>query len=313
MWIEAFLAVVDRGGFSAAAGHLYRSQGRVSSYITALERELGVRLFDRHQRPTRLTSEGEAFLPHARALLDELAAGRHAALEVKGLARGDVAVATYPSAGSEYLPHVLKNFARDYQNIEVKLVERRIRGLDQVLDSDEASIAIRPTVPPPMCRTPLHAQPLWREPMCLVVAEDHALSRSGAVEAVDLADQPLIIGGRNSEDAEITRLLSAVGVTPRIKYISNQPQSIVAMAREGLACGIINLMALRSVRLDGVAVVPVASGISREVAVYWTAAVEPSAAATALLRTVLLTPPPQQVVDLRGAAHRRHPTVFPPL
>jgi DNA-binding transcriptional LysR family regulator len=49
-WIHAFLAVVDRGGFTAAAVHLYRSQGRISSHIASLERELGAQLFDRDQR-----------------------------------------------------------------------------------------------------------------------------------------------------------------------------------------------------------------------------------------------------------------------
>src|SRR5690606_6562061 len=93
-WLEAFLAVVDHQGFGAASTHLYRSQGRISSYIASLESELGVQLFDRHRRPARLTSEGWAFLPYARSILETLDNGRSAALAVQGLARGDVALAT---------------------------------------------------------------------------------------------------------------------------------------------------------------------------------------------------------------------------
>jgi len=309
-WIEAFLAVVDHQGFATAAAHLYRSQGRISSYIAALEQELGVQLFDRNQRPARLTAEGTAFLPHARSLLETFEAGRIAALAVQGLSRGDVAVATYPSAGAEYLPLVLKAFGREYPNIEVKLVERQTRGIDHVLDSSEASIAIRPTVPQPLCRTPFRYQPLWRETICIVVADGHPLASGPSVIPTDLVGESLVIGGRNSEDAEITRLLSSAGVTPKIKYVSNQPQSIVALARHELAIGIINLMALQSIRLDGVTVVPMDSKITREVGVYWTASAETSSAATALLRTIASTRPPAPFDDLRASAAQRWPALF---
>ena len=51
-WLRTFLAVLDRGGFSAAAAQVHRSQSRVSAHIAALERELGVTLIDRSRRPT---------------------------------------------------------------------------------------------------------------------------------------------------------------------------------------------------------------------------------------------------------------------
>jgi DNA-binding transcriptional LysR family regulator len=309
-WIEAFLAVVDHRGFARAATHLYRSQGRVSSYVAALETELGVELLDRTTRPIRLTGEGAAFLPYARSLLESLYVGRTAALAVGGLARGDVDVATYPSAGAEYLPLVLTRFAERYPNIDVKLIEQQTRGLDRALDSGETTLAIRPTVPPPITRTPYRYQALWREPICVVVAEGHRLSGQTEVKATDLAGQPIVIGGQNTEDAEIVRLLSIAGVRPHVKYLSNRPQSIVALARHGLAIGIINAMALQSIRLDDVVVLAMPPNMTREVAVYWTPSAKASSAARALLKTILRTPPPAPFTDLRSTASTRHPDLF---
>ncbi|MBB3229345.1 helix-turn-helix domain-containing protein [Halomonas stenophila] len=60
--LEVFLAVVDRGGFSAAARERHVAQSAVSQTIANLERRLGLTLFQRHERRIPLTPEGEAFV-----------------------------------------------------------------------------------------------------------------------------------------------------------------------------------------------------------------------------------------------------------
>lgn len=77
-WLETFLAVVDRGGFTVASAHVHRSQSRVSAHIAALERELGVRLIDRSHRPAAVTSAGRLFAGHARQILAEVGSARSA-------------------------------------------------------------------------------------------------------------------------------------------------------------------------------------------------------------------------------------------
>ncbi len=67
--VRTFAAVADAGQFSEAAADLSITQQAVSRRIAALEKDLGVRLFTRTTRGARLTVEGEAFLPHARELL----------------------------------------------------------------------------------------------------------------------------------------------------------------------------------------------------------------------------------------------------
>ena len=63
--IRYFLAIVEVGSFSVAADELYISQSSLSKQISALEKELGVRLFDRSKRQIALTAAGEACLKHA--------------------------------------------------------------------------------------------------------------------------------------------------------------------------------------------------------------------------------------------------------
>ncbi|SDS19794.1 LysR family transcriptional regulator [Actinopolymorpha singaporensis] len=67
--VRTFVAVADTGRFQAAGDELAITQQAVSKRITALERDLGVRLFVRGPKGVRLSADGQAFLPHARELL----------------------------------------------------------------------------------------------------------------------------------------------------------------------------------------------------------------------------------------------------
>jgi DNA-binding transcriptional LysR family regulator len=65
--IRTFIAAVDEGSFSAAGRRLGRAQSVVSETLANLERQLGVRLFDRSGRMPKLTAEGAALIGEARA------------------------------------------------------------------------------------------------------------------------------------------------------------------------------------------------------------------------------------------------------
>jgi DNA-binding transcriptional LysR family regulator len=67
--VRTFAAVADTGQFQEAAADLSITQQAVSKRIAALEKDLGVRLFTRTARGAQLSVDGQAFLPHARALL----------------------------------------------------------------------------------------------------------------------------------------------------------------------------------------------------------------------------------------------------
>ncbi|QKW33505.1 LysR family transcriptional regulator [Actinomadura sp. NAK00032] len=68
--VATFVAVADAGQFQEAAADLSVTQQAVSKRVAVLENSLGVKLFVRSPSGARLTIDGQAFLPHARALLD---------------------------------------------------------------------------------------------------------------------------------------------------------------------------------------------------------------------------------------------------
>jgi DNA-binding transcriptional LysR family regulator len=70
--LNAFIAVVEAGGFTAAARRTGDSQSAISKTVGALERRLGVALFNRSTRTVTLTDQGQRYYDRAKPLLDEM-------------------------------------------------------------------------------------------------------------------------------------------------------------------------------------------------------------------------------------------------
>jgi DNA-binding transcriptional LysR family regulator len=70
--LNAFIAVVEAGGFSAAARRTGDSQSAISKAIGALEKRLGVMLFNRSTRSVTLTDQGQRYYGRTKPLIDEM-------------------------------------------------------------------------------------------------------------------------------------------------------------------------------------------------------------------------------------------------
>ena len=95
--VSVFVQAAASENLSVAARRLEITPMAASRRLVALERELGVRLMHRTTRSISLTAEGEAFLPHAQAMLEAGASARAAIAPTGGGASGLLRV-TAPAA-----------------------------------------------------------------------------------------------------------------------------------------------------------------------------------------------------------------------
>jgi DNA-binding transcriptional LysR family regulator len=82
--LRYFITVAEELNFGRASQRLLIAGPSLSQQIKALERDLGLRLFDRDRRSVALTPAGEALLPHARALLERADDLRNRAARIAG-------------------------------------------------------------------------------------------------------------------------------------------------------------------------------------------------------------------------------------
>ena len=116
-----FLAVVDHGGFTAAADEVDVSQPALSLAVKELERELGVALFDRVGRRVQLTAAGQALVGPSRQALRDVETGRAAVAEVAGVRAGSLALASLPTLTADPLAEMVGRYRRQYPGVSVDL------------------------------------------------------------------------------------------------------------------------------------------------------------------------------------------------
>jgi DNA-binding transcriptional LysR family regulator len=138
--LNAFIAVVEAGGFSAAARRTGDSQSAVSKAIGSLEKRLGVRLFNRSTRSVTLTDQGQRYYDRAKPLVDEMDAAdselTSSTLEVSGLIR----IAAASTFGRLHVLALIPDLLSSNPGLQVDLVLS-----DSVRDmvEDRIDLAIR--------------------------------------------------------------------------------------------------------------------------------------------------------------------------
>ncbi|QOR71116.1 LysR family transcriptional regulator [Ruania alkalisoli] len=252
-WLRAFLAVHNKGSFTAAAAHVHRAQSRVSGQIAQLERHLGAQLFIRDTRPpVRLTEAGQDFLPYAQAVLQEVEAGVSAVASRDGVVRGRVRVASFPGAALVLAP-LIKQFTARHPNARVELIDALGHSAEHFVLHNDVDLAVRATEPVRIAQTNLLGiAPLFREPITCLLPNDHPCANAPRVPPSVFTGESVIMTGQpDHETGHFSALLTGCGVRPAEEIVVGQPTTVAAMACAGLGLGILPALAARLLDTQG--------------------------------------------------------------
>src|ERR1700733_13929557 len=127
--LRSVVAVARHASFTKGAAALAVAQPALSQAIASLERELGVRLFDRSSRRVALTDAGRAFAARAERILAEVAAAAEEMTAHAGGLRGRVVLGTSQSFAEDKLPKLLGRFHGTHPGVEIAVREGRADDL----------------------------------------------------------------------------------------------------------------------------------------------------------------------------------------
>jgi DNA-binding transcriptional LysR family regulator len=183
------VAVVDEGGFTAAADAVGITQPALSQSIAALERELGITLFVRG-RQVALTAAGEAFLGPARQALRAADTVRDVAADITGLRGGRLDLVALPTLAVDPLAELVGRFRAAHPAVTVRVdaPDLRVAVLDQVRRGDaELGLAeVVHDVPG------LEVHPVTAQEVVLVAPPGTRLAQSRRVPRSRLGDLDLV-------------------------------------------------------------------------------------------------------------------------
>jgi DNA-binding transcriptional LysR family regulator len=252
--LRSFIAVAEEMHFGRAAERLTMTQPPLSRQIQALERGLGVQLFDRTRRSIRLTEAGAAFLREARRLLALTSLAAETARRTSlGLA-GAVHIGFTSAVGQTVLPSLLQRAAAELDGVDLILHEMvtadQLAGLrDGTLDlgmirpsAYDEELAIR-RLPPE--RLVMAVPSSWELP---IAGMDERRDERGDADALpacelsELSNRDFVMyseGGSRYFHELLTAVFTQCQVTPRYAQRVTQVHTMLSLVEAGIGAALV--------------------------------------------------------------------------
>jgi LysR family hydrogen peroxide-inducible transcriptional activator len=188
--LRYFVAVAHTGNFSRAAELCHVSQPSLSQQIQKLERHLGQRLLDRLGRKAVLTDAGRLLVDRATAILAAVDDARNRLKDFDQLDGGRLAVGALPTIAPYILPVALKGFLRRQSSLDLTVHENFTQHLVPATAAGDLDLAL---VAMPIHDDRLLVEPLFSEPLLLVLPQGHRLLKRRQITIADVREERFIV------------------------------------------------------------------------------------------------------------------------
>lgn len=189
--LRAFCQTVRLGSVSRASEALYVSQPAITLQLQALERELGVGLFERSGRRLTPTREGQLLYELAQPLVESLdGLGSSFREKVRGLDAGELNIAANSSTILYLLPKIVEHFRSQHPEVRLTLHNAVSADGTDLLRSDAVDLAVGSMLDVPQ---DLSYEPVYRFEPLLIAPPDHPLIKQRTLKLEDLSPYGLIL------------------------------------------------------------------------------------------------------------------------
>ncbi|MBB6288024.1 LysR family transcriptional regulator [Pseudomonas sp. SJZ103] len=232
--LRYFLTVAEELHFGRAALRLHLAQPPLTRQISALEADLGFKLFDRTSRTVTLTAQGRSFLPYARGVLEQVELAQVIAGKLAAGTAGQLALGYVSSiALSDLFSQSIQAFAQRFPDVQLTLVECASGSLGAQVADGRLDIGLSRLLPQ---NDKVHALSLGEERLVAAVSSDSPLADQAGISLAQLGAYPLILfpadygSGLNQS---IEQLYRHHGVPLHAGPTGRQITSIIALVAAG--------------------------------------------------------------------------------
>lgn len=228
-WCE-FAVLAEEKNYSKTAEMMNLSQSALSKHIMALEKELGVRLFDRSSRKVELSEAGQRFLPYAAAVQKQLHDIKTLAARIISDSGVDISIASIPVMAQYGIIDLIAAFEKKYPKVGIQVSEcESINILQRLADGEYDLAFVRG-----MDDDRFDYIPVAPDHLTAVLPENHPLSGESSVSLSRLSGEDFCFLDKETGIYNLClRLCAEAGFAPRIKYIGRRPENLLEMVASG--------------------------------------------------------------------------------
>ncbi len=233
--LQAFLAVVEHGGFTAAARATHTVQSNISTHVARLERELDVTLIDRATGLT--THEGEAVLARVRRIQNELTALETDVSSMQGSPRGTVKLGVIGTTGRWLVPLLVDQVQARTPDVHLVIADGTTTSIVLRLLDGELDIGL---IGLPHDEPEIRTGVLFTEDKVVIVPTGHRFASKELVTLEDLATEELLLAAPGTAfRRDIDAAFSARGLEARAKLDVDGLRLLATMAFQGFGVAIV--------------------------------------------------------------------------
>ncbi|MEZ4646453.1 MAG: LysR family transcriptional regulator [Chloroflexota bacterium] len=226
-----FVTIANLGSFTLAAEELYISQSTLSKHIMALEKELGVQLFDRSIRDIVITETGQLILPYAKQLCELNSAMLKEIADKNGQERV-VSIISIPVMTQYKITGAIAKFQQDNPDIALTVREHESFDIPRLLERGDCDFAF--------IRKPKEENPaldyisFFKDYLVVVLPKSHPLSQEKQIDLLQLRDEEFMFLDKRTMLYELCyNLCISAGFTPKVSYTGHRPENIIDFVSRG--------------------------------------------------------------------------------
>lgn len=231
-YFKEFLILAKTKNYWEASERLFLNQSTLSKHIKAMEKELGVPLFDRTTRKVTLTEFGQTLLPYAQSIVSLQSEYTTALTQKQNENQKLVTIGSISSLKRYHVTDLITDYQMQYPDYNVHIMENDTQHLKQMLLSHKCELAFLREA---SSTRSVSADGITRIPyacdhMVAVVSDQHPLSGRKSISIKDLAGEKLCLPKKNTILYNLCcSACEEAGFTPNVVYDSHYIGSIIDM------------------------------------------------------------------------------------
>lgn len=256
--LRCFIAVAEELHFARAAERLHIEQSPLSRAIKELEEDLGVQLFVRTTRSTRITRAGKLFMEHVPRIFSALQQARDGAKAAANGYHSQLRIALSDGITPSRLPLLLARCREEDPEVEVRLFEvplsQQIKGLHD--DLYDVGLSMANDV-----GDGLLTEAVWDDALMVAVPKRHPLLAFGRIPLEEVLRYPLVLCDPEMCEGharQVDRVLRHMEQEPLVAQYASTFDLMMAVVSAGLALGLAGAAHIASSREQGVVARPLA-------------------------------------------------------
>ena len=243
--LKYLVTINECGNITLASKKLNLSQPSLTMQIKKLEDELGVKIFNRKNKPFVITELGQKIISQAKKVLLEEKKINDIINQDKEIFTGKLKIGITPSLVSSISDIIISSFEKKFKNVELVISEIKSEDITNAIEESDIDVGITPYF---LKTNNIIEQPLFYEPFVVYLPENHRLKNIKKLNIDDFEFENLLFTSESSISKQVSQLFKGFNLNYTKIIESQNLQTYINLSDKGH--GIVIVPFLNSLKFE---------------------------------------------------------------